>query len=51
MIATNYYDIWDEWKETEKAMELSQSNREFIESKVWNRPYLLFINKYKSLYW
>ena len=51
LIATNYYDIWDEWKTTEKALELSQLNRDFIESKIWNRPYLNFIKKYKNLYW
>ena len=51
MIATNYHDIWDKWKDSEKASELSQLNKEFIESNIWNRPYLNFINKYMSLYW
>lgn len=51
VIATNYHDIWDKWKDSEKASELSQLNKEFIESNIWNRPYLNFINKYMSLYW
>ena len=51
LIGTNYYEIWDEWKMSKKALELLESDRQFIESKIWNKPYLDFISKFKSLYW
>ena len=51
LIAHNYYEIWDEWKVSKKALELLESDRQFIESKIWNKPYLDFIKKFKYLYW
>ena len=50
LIGTNYYEIWDEWKISKKAQELLESDRQFIESKIWNKPYLDFVTKFKSLY-
>jgi len=44
LIANNYNEIWDEWKISKKALELLESDRQFIESKIW-KPYLEFIKK------
>ena len=61
LIATNYYDIWDEWKMSKKALQLLENDRHFIESRAReqeqeskpyeSKPYLDFIKKFKSLYW
>ena len=51
LIASNYGDIWDEWKTSMKASELPDEDRGFIEDKVWNKGYLEFSEKFKSLYW
>ncbi|XP_065886948.1 rho-related protein racA-like [Dysidea avara] len=51
LIASNYGDIWDEWKTSKKASELPEDDRDFIEDKVWNKEYLSFSEKFKSLYW
>jgi len=51
LIASNYGDIWDEWKTNMKASELPDEDRDFIEDKVWNKEYLRFSEKFKSLYW
>ena len=51
LIASNYGDIWDEWKTSKKASELPEDDRDFIEDKVWNKEYLNFSEKFKSLYW
>jgi len=51
LIASNYGDIWDEWKTSKKASELPEDDKDFIEDKVWNKEYLNFTEKFKSLYW
>ena len=51
LIANNYGDIWDEWKMSKKVSELSEDDRDLIESKAPSKEYLKFIEKFKSLYW
>jgi len=52
LIASNYGDIWDEWKTSKKASELPEDDRDLIEEKVSpNRDYVHFSERFKSLYW
>ena len=52
LIGHNYFDIWDEWKTSKKASELSDNDRDFIEYNLSpNRDYLKFSEKFRSLYW
>jgi len=51
LIASNYGDIWDEWKPGKKALKLPEADREFIEDEVSQRKYFSFAENFKSLYW
>ena len=51
LIASNYGDIWDEWKTSTKASELLEDDRDFIQGKICSKEYLNFTKKFKSLYW
>ena len=51
LIASNYGDIWDEWKTSKKALELPEDDREFIEDEVSQKEYFSFVEKFKALYW
>jgi len=51
LIASNYGDIWDEWKTSKRASELPEDDKDFIEDIVGNKEYLNFVTKFKSSYW